>query len=98
LIKYIDNRSGHIVGFSNSHQHNYIATQIDQIANGIRDYTEANYPTIYNNPNNTQEAYIDLCIQGLQGTKVFNDYINNLPSGVGIGTISRYLTTDIKCP
>ncbi|TKB95538.1 hypothetical protein [Pedobacter cryophilus] len=92
-IKYLDSRGGNEIL-----QHTYMSNNINIIANGLRDYVQANYPDIYNNPNNTQEAYIDLCIQGLQGTKVFNHYENNLPIGTPIGTLSSGLVTSIKCP
>jgi hypothetical protein len=80
-IKYIDNRSGSIAGFSNSHQHNYIATQIDQIANAIKAYAQANYPTIYNNPNAKIDSYRAMAYGGLNGTECYSTYINSLPNG-----------------
>ncbi|TKB95536.1 hypothetical protein [Pedobacter cryophilus] len=101
-IKYIDNRSGHIAGFSNSHQHNYIATQIDQIANGIRAYTLANYPTIYSNPNATFDSYRAMAYGGLTGTQCYATYIKNLPNGqTSFDNAYRELISKIgenKCP
>ena len=80
-IKYVDNRSGSIAGFSNSHQHNYMATQIDQIAYAIKAYTLAHYPTIYNNPNATIDSYRAMAYKGLEGTQCYTTYINSLPNG-----------------
>ncbi|MFC5282866.1 hypothetical protein, partial [Pedobacter alpinus] len=80
-IKYIDNRSGSVAGFSNSHHHNFMATQIDKIANGIKDYTQANYPTIFNNPNATFDSYRAMAYLGLTGTECYSTYISSLPNG-----------------
>jgi hypothetical protein len=80
-IKYIDNRSGSIAGFANSHQHNYIATQIDLIANAIKDYTQANYPSIFNNPNATFASYKAMAYGGLTGTECYSTFVNSLTNG-----------------
>lgn len=80
-MKYIDNRSGSIDGFSDSYQHNYIATHIDEIALAIQAYTLANYPSIYNNPNATFDSYRAMAYGGLTGTQCYSTYINSLANG-----------------
>lgn len=106
-MKYIDNRSGNIAGFSNSYQHNYIATNIDEIALAIEAYTQANYPSIYNNPNATFDSYRAMAYGGLTGTQCYTTYINSLPGVIlkdktdYFGTLYSQLIREAgenKCP
>jgi hypothetical protein len=55
--------------------------QIDQIANAIKAYTQANYPSIYNNPNATFASYKAMAYGGLIGTQCYSTYISSLPNG-----------------
>lgn len=101
-IKYIDDRSGNIAGFSNSYQHNYIATHLDDLAVAIQAYTLANYPTIYNNPNATFDSYRAMAYGGLSGTQCYTNYITSLPNGQASFNASYQelikLAGENKCP
>ncbi|MBC7655296.1 MAG: hypothetical protein H7098_12600 [Oligoflexus sp.] len=75
-FNYIEARSGN--GFINSNQHNYMASQINLIANALKDYTQTNYPDIYNNPDVTFDSYLAMAYRGLEGTQMYSDYVNSL--------------------
>lgn len=77
-FSYIEARSGN--DFVNSNQHNYMTSQINLIATALQDYTQTNYPSIYNDPNTTFTSYLAMAYRGLEGTNMYNDYVSSLPN------------------
>ena len=98
-IKYLDRRGG-----NGALHHEYMAANINNLANGLRSYVQANYPSIYGNPNITFDSYKAMAYTGLIGTTGYNTYVNSLTGNDKQGAFNSlytYLTfgaAENKCP
>jgi hypothetical protein len=62
-----------VVFNDNDAQHAIMAQEIDKIATGVKQYVEAKYPNIVNNPNITFDNYRAVAWSGLQSTNAFKN-------------------------
>ena len=96
-IKYLDIRGSNAII-----QHNYMATQINNIALALKEYTRINYPSIYNG-NPSYNSYLAMSYNGLKGTKCYNDFLNSLPGNDeqekkdNLERLKTVLYSEIKC-
>lgn len=100
-IKYIDDQavlSGN-PNFVSTPQHQYISQQLQLMANSLKEYTRVNYPSIFSDPRVSDGSYVAIAFRGLEGTKIYNDYINNISqlSNDQMYAILAALT-NTKCP
>lgn len=97
-IKYLDNRGG-----NGSAQHNYMATQINNIALALKEYTRVNYPSIYNS-NPSFNSYLLMAYNGLQETNGYNNFLNTLQGSDvqekfnSLESLKIQLYSSTKCP
>lgn len=88
-----------IVFDDNTAQHVLIASEVDKIAIGIRQYVESKFPNLVNNPNITLDNYRAVAWKGLENTAAFkqtwgtssNTTYNNL-----IATLKANTTYDCQ--
>ena len=93
-VKWLDNKGG-----NGALHHEYMAANINNLANGLRSYVQANYPALYGNPNITFDSYKAMAFTGLIGTAGYNTYVNSLPGGqAAFNSLYGDLVIVNKCP
>lgn len=96
-IQYLDQRGG-----NSGPQHDYMATQVDNMATALQSYTQANYSEIYNDPNIAFDSYKAMAYRGLEMTECYTDYVNSLAGGLTTFNEGYFklvnTITEVKCP